>query len=1048
MIEWIIDWSIRHRLIVLLATVAFVSAAAFSARDLPLDALPDLSDTQVIVRASYAGHAPQLVDNQVTYPITSGLLALKDATYVRGFSMFGESYVYVIFASNVDPAVARTRVSERLAQIREQLPEGVTPTLGPDASGTGWIFEYSLIDHSKRVPPDRLRALQDYYLRPELQSVAGVAEVASVGGSPRQFEVQVDPRKLASLNIRMSEVADSVRDANQSIGGGTLEMSRSQYALRADGQLHSPADFDDIPVAASNGSTIRLRQIANVAVVPKVQEGLTDVDGKGEAVSGIVVMRQGENTLATIKRVRAKLDALKSGLPPGVEVVTQYDRSTLIHKAIETLDHKLVEESLAVAFVCVIFLFHLRSSLAAIATLPVGILGAMLVLRLQGSSANIMSLGGIAIAIGAMIDASIVMIESLHRRLESHPQPNATQRWVLVRETAIDVGPSLFFSLAIITLSFLSIFGLSDEQAKLFFPLAFTKTYSMAFGAVLSITLTPVLMGYAVRGRVRREAENPLNRGLQRVYRPVLRGALQHPKLALGLGFVALLSASLPLARVGTEFMPTLNEGDLLYMPSTVASIATKEAQNVLQITDRLILGVPEVAHVFGKAGHADTATDPAPMSMFETVVQLKPREAWPRGETVQQVIEKLEAATQLPGLRSSWGFPIRTRIDMVSTGIRSQLAVKVSGARRSDIEAAAKQVESVLGAVPGARSVFWERTEAGRYLDIDIHRQVAAALGARISDIRDALDNGAGGKIIDSVNDGREIIPVSMRYPSAFRDSPEAIGDLRVQTVTGTTVALRQLATIRVADGPSEIRSENARLIEYVYVDPADSDVGGFYKRAADALSRAHIARDGVSLEWAGQYLRFDQQRARLWTIAALTGLVALGVLYMHLRSWLRVGLVSLCVPFAVSGALWLVYLLGYEISTAVVVGLIALAGVSIEFGIVMLLYLDRATGNLPETANTAENEEPLRNAIISGALLRLRPKTMTVSVILAGLLPIMLSDATGAEVMKRIATPLLGGMISAPLFSLLLMPVLYEWLSNHERRVAALRDEVEGVH
>lgn len=1034
MIRWIIHWSIRHRVVVILATVVLTLAAGFSLKDLPLDALPDLSDTQVIVRASYPGHAPQLVDSQVTYPLASGLLALKDATYVRGFSMFGESYVYVIFDPSVDPAVARTRVSERLAQVRQLLPDGTLPTLGPDASGTGWIYEYSLLDRSNRLPPDRLRALQDYYLRPELQSVQGVAEVASVGSSPRQYEIQVDPRRLAALNIRVGDIADAVRDANQAIGGGSFEMSRSQYILHADGRLRSVHDFEDIPIAAVNGVTVRLKQVANVAVVPKVQEGLTDIDGKGEAVSGIVVMRQGDNTLATIDRVHAKLDLLKAGLPPGVEIVEQYNRATLIREAIDTLDHKLLEESLAVAFVCVIFLFHLRSSFAAIATLPVGILGAMLLLRVQGSSANIMSLGGIAIAIGAMIDASIVMIENMHRRLEQNSSLSPAQRWDLVRECASDVGPSLYFSLAIITLSFMPIFALSGQQAKLFFPLAFTKTYSMAIAALLSITLTPVLMGYAVRGRLRAETVNPLNRGLQRIYRPALYRALRHPKTALALGLVLVASAVIPATRIGSEFMPTLNEGDLLYMPATLSSVAVKEAQNLLQITDRLILQVPEVAHVFGKAGHADTATDPAPMSMFETVVRLKPRSEWPRGETIAQVIAKLDAQTQLPGLRSSWGFPVRTRIDMVSTGIRSQLAVKISGSDKDSLDAVAVRVEATLSKVPGARSVFWERTESGRYLDIDIHRNMAAALGARMSDIRDTLDIGAGGKIIDSVVDGREVVPVSIRYPSAFRDSPEAIGNLRVNTAAGTTVALRQLATIRVSDGPSEIKSENARLVEYVFVDPAGSDIGGFYRNAATALAHAGVGKDGVSIEWVGQYMQFQQAQVRLWSISLLTGILVLGVLYLHLRNWLRVALVALCVPFALSGALWLVFLLGYELSTAVIVGLIALAGVSVEFGIVMLLYLDRAVTDMRATERGLG--AAMRTAIVSGALLRLRPKTMTVSVILAGLLPVMLSDATGSEVMKRIAAPLLGGMVTAPLFSLLLMPVLYEWLCKREHR------------
>lgn len=1040
MIGRIIDWSIAHRAAVLLAAAMLCTAAIVSLRSLPLDALPDLSDTQVIVKTDYTGQPPQLVEDQVTYPLASAMLSIPDADAVRGFSMYGQSYLYIVFRDGVAPAVARARVTEQLNQIRDRLPAGVSPTLGPDASGVGWILEYALEDPSGQVPPDRLKALQDYYLAPELRAIPGVAEIAGVGGKGRQYEIQVDPQRLASLDLSIADVAGAVRESNQAIEGGAFELARSRLVVRANGLLRKPADLAEIPVANSaDGGAIRLRDVATIATVPRPTEGAVDVDGHGDAASAIVVMRQGQNTLDTIERVKTRLGQLQGGLPAGVKVTIQYDRSSLILRAVDTLRTKLIEESLAVALVCLVFLLHLRSSLTAIVTLPVGILGALLVLRLQGSTANIMSLGGIAIAVGAMVDAAIVMVESMHRRLEKEPDPAPARRWEMVRASANEVGPSLFLSLVVIAVSSLPVFALQGQEAKLFFPLAFTKTYAMAFAAGLAITLTPVLMGYAVRGKIRGESRNPVSRVLRAVYAPLLFGTLRHARLALVAGLALVLSAAWPLYRLGSEFMPPLDEGDLLYMPTTLQSVSAAEAQHILQMTNRMILQVPEVEHVFGKVGRSDSATDPAPLSMIETTIRLHPRDQWRPGTSIEDVIAKLDAAVRVPGLTNSWGYPIRTRIDMVSTGIRSQLALKVSGPTLAGIDTMAGEIQAVLNRVEGTRSVFAERAGSGRYLDIDIDRAAAGRLGIRIADIQGVIEGALGGQQLTVMTDGRERIPVTLRLPAWQRETPDAIGALQVKAPSGALAPLRDLAHIRISDGPTEIKSENAKLIGYVFVDVAGADIGGYYRRASAALAAAGIHQQGYTATWTGQYLQFENASANLALIGIATAALVLGLLYLHFRSLRRVLLVLLCLPAAVAGGVWLVWWLDYQMSVAVVIGLIALAGVATEFGVVMVLYLDQAVGRWRHDGGHLGSAGFYR-AVVGGALLRLRPKAMTVSVILAGLLPVMLSDATGADVMKRIAAPLLGGMLSAPVFSLLLMPALYVMLFR-ERAARAPR-------
>lgn len=1025
MISRIIVWSIRNRLVVLISCVLLLAGGAWSLSRLSLDALPDLSDVQVIIRTDFPGQAPQLVEDQVTYPLAGALLAVPGTKAVRGFSMFGESFVYVIFKDGTDLYWARSRILENLAQLSSRLPAGVVPTLGPDASGVGWVLEYALTDKSGATSPDKLRALQDFYLKLELQSVPGVAEVASLGGMARQFQVDADPARLAAHKVGMDQIAQAIKDANQSAGGAPIEMARAEYLVRSQGYLKTPEDFRDIPVPI-DGAVLRLKQLANVTVGPQARRGVADLDGKGDVVGGIVVMRHGENALATVNAVKVRLEQLKKSLPPGVEVVTTYDRGGLIERAVHTLRNKLLEESIAVAVICGIFLFRVRSALVAIVTLPLGILIALWIMRVQGVSANIMSLGGIAIAVGAMVDAAIVMIENMHRQLELNPQPVAkADIWPIVEKTAVEVGPALFFSLIIITVSFLPVLTLSGQELRLFAPLAYTKTYAMAAAAMLAITLTPVLMGYLINGKLPNESANPVNRFLKGLYRPVLESALAWPRTAILLALLVLMSAIIPLQRLGSEFMPPLDEGDLLYMPTTLPSVSAAEAADLLQRTDHIIASMPEVARVFGKAGRADTATDPAPLSMLETTIQLKPRAQWPAGSarSNEELIAKLDQAVKLPGLTNSWGFPIKTRIDMLSTGIRSALGVKISGPDLAALERQAEDVSALLRTLPGTRSVFADRIGGGRYVDVNVKREEASRYGLSVAAVQSALQNAVGGQTVGTITNGRERYPITLRYPRADRDGVAALEQIRLTGTGGVQVQLQDVADIVISDGPVEIKSENARPVAYVYVDLAAADAGRYLVDAQALLDAKLKLEPGTTLTWQGQYLAFKDGKAALSAAVAMTLLLVAALLYLHFKNARKVALVLACLPFSVSGGLWLTWLLGYQLSVAVVIGLIALAGVATEFGIVMLLYLDQALANTPERPH---------EAIIAGALLRLRPKSMTVAVILGGLLPVMLSDDAGADVMKRIAAPLIGGMITAPLFSLLVIPVAYLLLTR----------------
>ena len=1031
MIARLIDWSIRQRLLVLIACAVLAIWGVFAARHTALDAIPDLADVQVIIKTPFPGQPPQIVEDQVTYPLTATLLSVPGTRAVRGFSMFGESFIYIVFQDGTDPYWARSRVLEYLSQAAGRLPPGVTPTLGPDASSVGWVYQYALVDRSGKRDTFELRALQDFFLKAELQSVAGVAEVATIGGAAKQFQIELDPNRLAAYGFNFERVAEAVRAANQSGGGSVIEMARAEYMVRAKANLKDIADLRQIVVGQdASGLPIKLTQVAKIHLGPEARRGVADLDGEGEAVGGIIVMRYGQNALATVSGVKARLKELQAGLPAGVEIVTTYDRSNLIRRAIDHLREKLVEESLAVALVCLIFLLHWRSALVALVTLPLGMLTAFILMQAQGITVNLMSLGGIAIAIGAMVDAAIVMIENMHKHLErAGPDPDY---WQVTRNAAVEVGPALFFSLLVITVSFLPVFALIGQEGKLFAPLAFTKTYAMAAAAGLAVTLTPVLMGYLIRGKIRRELDNPLNRWLQAAYRPLLLWVLDHRAPTVAIALVLLATCAIPLTRMGSEFMPPLNEGDLLYMPTTLPGISIDEAANLLQITDRLIKTIPEVERVYGKAGRADSATDPAPLSMLETTILLKPRSQWAPGTTIDDVIRKLDSTVRLPGLTNAWGYPIRTRIDMLSTGIRTVLGVKVSGADLAGISTAANQIEAALRDVPGTRGVFAERAASGRYIDIDVDRFQAARYGVSALDVKRLVEGAIGGETITSVIDGRERYSVNLRYPRAFRDSLAALRSSRVVAMNGAHVPLGTLAKISVTEGPAEIKSENGRLVGYVFIDLATRDIGGYVERANQALQKIKFA-PGHAYSWSGQYADLQRAKERLSWVIPATLLLVWGLLLAYFRDWRKPLLTLACVPFALIGGLWLTYLLGYQFSVAVAVGFIALAGVAAEFGVVMLLYIDQS---LAARQGAALTQAAIRDAIIEGALTRIRPKMMTVAVIVAGLLPIMWSQGDGADVMKRIAAPLVGGMISAPLISLFLIPALYgRWLSRGNR-------------
>ncbi|WP_145592888.1 efflux RND transporter permease subunit [Yersinia bercovieri] len=1032
MIAAIIRWSLRNRLLVLLGAVMMAAWGVWSLQQTPLDALPDLSDTQVIIRVSYPGKAPQVVEDQVTYPLTTTMLSVPGAKTVRGFSMFGDAYVYVLFDDGTDPYWARSRVLEYLSQVQSTLPAEAKAALGPDATGVGWIYEYALIDRSGKHSLADLRALQDWTLKFELKTVPNVSEVASVGGMVRQYQVVLDPERMRALNLSHQQIANAITDSNQEGGGSVLEMGAAEYMVRASGYLKTPADFSNIVITSRDGTPILLSDVASVRMGPEMRRGVAELNGEGEVAGGIIVMRYGKNALETINAVKEKLQQIQRSLPAGVEIVPVYDRSQLITQAIDSLSFKLLEEFLVVAVICSLFLFHFRSALVAIITLPLGILGAFIVMHYQGVNANIMSLGGIAIAIGAMVDAAIVMIENMHKVLEqwrrSHPgqTPASQDYWRISEQAAIEVGPALFCSLLIITLSFIPVFTLQAQEGRMFSPLAFTKTYAMAVSAGLAITLVPVLMGYFIRGKIPDESANPINRALIAIYHPVLTAVLARPKTTLAIAGMLLLATLYPLSRLGSEFMPALDEGDLLYMPSTLPGISVREASHLLQQTDRLIKTVPEVATVFGKAGRAETATDPAPLTMIETTIRFKPKDQWRPGMTMDKLIEELDATVNVPGIANLWVPPIRNRLDMLSTGIKSPVGIKVNGKNVQQIEQVAQQIEQVVRKVPGVTSALSERLTGGRYVDIDIDRLRAARYGVSVKELQSLVATVIGGQNIGETIEGRERYPINLRYPREIRDSLQKLRDLPVVTANGGQVALSELADIKVSEGPPMLKSENARLSDWVYVDLRGRDLKSAVTEMQQAVAQQVKLPEGVSLGWSGQFEYLERATAKLKIVLPVTLMIIFVLLYVTFSSVRDAALIMATLPFALIGGVWLLYGLGYNFSVAAAVGFIALAGVAAEFGVIMVLYLNQAVKKHQQPGITMTASQ-MSSAIHEGAVLRVRPKAMTVATIMAGLLPIMWGGGTGSEVMQRIAAPMIGGMVSAPLLSMLVIPAVY---------------------
>ena len=1032
MIAALIRWSVANRFLVLLATLFVTAWGIWSVQSTPIDALPDLSEVQVIIRTPYPGQAPQIVENQVTYPLATTMLSVPGAKTVRGYSFFGDSFVYVLFEDGTDLYWARSRVLEYLSQIQNRLPASAKPALGPDATGVGWIYQYALVDRTGGHDLAQLRALQDWFLKFELKTLPNVAEVATVGGMVKQYQVQLDPLKLASLGITQAEVTEAIGKANQETGGAVMEMAETEYMVRASGYLKTLNDFRAIPLKlGAAGVPVTLGDVATIQLGPEMRRGITELDGEGETVGGVVILRNGKNARETIAAVKTKLDELKSSLPAGVEIVTTYDRSKLIDRAVENLSHKLIEEFIVVALVCGIFLWHLRSSLVAIISLPVGVLIAFIVMRYQGINANIMSLGGIAIAIGAMVDAAVVMIENAHKKIEAwhaaNPgeELNGERHWHVMTEAAAEVGPALFFCLLIITLSFIPVFTLEAQEGRLFGPLAFTKTYAMAAAAGLSVTLVPVLMGYWIRGRIPNEQQNPLNRWLIRLYQPALDAVLRRPKVTLLVALLVFCSALWPMSRLGGEFLPPLDEGDLLYMPSALPGLSAHKAAQLLQQTDRLIKTVPEVEHVFGKAGRAETATDPAPLEMFETTIQFKPREQWRQGMTPEKLVEELDRVVRVPGLTNIWIPPIRNRIDMLATGIKSPIGVKVAGTNLMEIDTVTQAVERVAKGVPGVSSALAERLTGGRYIDVDIDRKAAARYGLNIADVQSIVAGAIGGENVGETIEGLARFPINVRYPREWRDSLGALEQLPIYTPLGSQITLGTVAKIKVSDGPPMLKSENARPSGWVYIDVRGRDIASVVADLRRVVSEQVKLQPGMSLSYSGQFEFLERANARLKLVVPATLLIIFVLLYMTFARFDEAFLVMATLPFALTGGAWFLYLLGYNLSVATGVGFIALAGISAEFGVIMLLYLKNAW---VERVDLGDNTEVgLVAAIREGAVQRVRPKAMTVSVIIAGLLPILLGSGTGSEVMSRIAAPMVGGMVTAPLLSLFVIPAAY---------------------
>ncbi|MBU0565355.1 MAG: efflux RND transporter permease subunit [Gammaproteobacteria bacterium] len=1044
MIAALIRWSVLNRFLVLMATLLMTAVGIWAVRTTPIDALPDLSDVQVIIRTPYPGQAPQIVENQVTYPLTTTMLSVPGAKTVRGYSFFGDSFVYVLFEDGTDLYWARSRVLEYLSQVQSRLPASAKPSLGPDATGVGWIYQYALVDRSGTHDLAQLRSLQDWFLKYELITLPNVAEVATIGGMVKQYQVVLDPLKMASLAVTQAQVIEAIGMANQETGGAVLELAETEYMVRASGYLQTLEDFRQIPLQLSaRGVPVTLGDVAHIQLGPEMRRGIAELDGEGETVGGVVILRSGKNARETLAAVHAKLEELKSSLPEGVEIVTTYDRSELIDRAVENLSFKLLEEFVVVALVCGIFLWHLRSSLVAIVSLPIGILIAFAVMRYQGINANIMSLGGIAIAIGAMVDAAVVMIENAHKKIEAwreqHPDEElkGEQHWRVITAAAVEVGPALFFCLLIITLSFIPVFTLEAQEGRLFGPLAFTKTYAMAAAAGLSVTLVPVLMGYWIRGKLPDESRNPLNRGLIRVYRPALNAVLDHPKSTIGVAVLILATTLWPMSRLGGEFLPPMDEGDLLYMPSALPGLSAQKAAQLLQQTDRMIRTVPEVETVFGKAGRAESATDPAPLEMFETTIRFKPREQWRTGMTPEKLIDELDRAVQVPGLTNIWIPPIRNRIDMLATGIKSPIGVKIAGANLEEIDRVSQQVEAVARKVPGVSSALAERLVGGRYVDIDINRQDAARYGLNIADVQSIVSSAIGGETVGETIEGLARYPISVRYPREWRDTPQRLEQLPILTPQGSQITLGSVARVRISDGPPMLRSENARLAGWVYVDVRGRDIASVVADLRDAVSSEVSLLPGMSLAYSGQFEFLERANERLKLVVPATLLIIFFLLYLTFGRLDEAVLIMLTLPFALTGGVWFLYLMDYNLSVATGVGFIALAGVAAEFGVIMLLYLKNAWAD--QQRDGLNGEAALCEAIREGAVQRVRPKAMTVAVIVAGLLPILLGAGTGSEVMSRIAAPMVGGMLSAPLLSLFVIPAAYRLMRRPRRGTQA---------
>jgi Cu(I)/Ag(I) efflux system membrane protein CusA/SilA len=1022
MIDRLIQWSITNRLLVFLLTGIIVVYGIWSTRDMPLDAIPDLSDVQVIVQTPYEGQAPQVVEDQVTFPLSTALMSVPKARDVRGVSMFGNSFVYVLFEDGTDPYWARSRVLEQLSQARERVPEGVEPQLGPDATGVGWVYQYALVDRTGEHDLAELRSLQDWFLRFELQAVEGVSEVATLGGMVRQYQVELDPSRMRAHGLEISEVRSAIGAANNESGGSVVEMAEAEYMVRSRGYLTGIDSLRNVPIATTdNGTPLMLEDIASIQTGPAPRRGIAELNGEGEVVGGFVVMRHGENAMATIGNVKARLDELRQSLPDGVEIVETYDRSELIQASVANLSDKLVQEFLIIALVCAVFLLHLRSALVAIVALPIGILVALIIMQWQGITANIMSLGGIAVTIGAMVDAAIVMVENLHKRLEKRLDEG---HWESVFAAARETGRPLFFALLIITVSFIPLFALEGQEGRLFRPLAFTGTYAMAASAGLGVTLIPVLMGYLVRGRIRPESAHPVSRLLIGTYRPVLTALLRYPRTTVALALVLGVSAFYPSSRVGTEFMPDISEGDLMYMPTLDPGISIGKARQVLQQTDRLIKQVPEVEQVFGKAGRAETATDPAPLGMFETLIRFKPKTEWREGMTREAIIDELDRVVDLPGVSNVWVEPIKTRIDMLSTGIRSPVGIKIAGENLETIEQVGQDIETALQRVDGTASARADRTASGRYVEVDINREQAARYGVAVADLQEAVRMGIGGVSIGETVEGLERYPINIRYPQAERDSLEAIRDLPLVTPSGDQVPISALAEVTIESGPAMIRTENARPNGWVIVDVRDRALGEYVADAQQAVGNNVELPAGYSLTWAGQYQHMQRAKGKLSYMVPLTLVIIFMLLYLCFRRIPETLMLMGALPFAALGGIWLVYWLGFDLSVAVGAGFILLVGLAAEFAVVMMMYIAEAVARERPTTRSE-----LRTAILDGAVLRVRPKAMTSATVVLGLTPLLIGGGPGHEAMERIAAPMVGGMITAPLVSLLLIPVLY-WL------------------